>query len=135
MNSVKFYDNAEDETIKYAVIAARYKGKWVFCKHKSRNTYEIPGGHREAGENVLDTAKRELYEETGAVEFDIEPICIYKVDDYGMLYYANIQKFTDLPDFEMESVHFFDDLPDNLTHPSIQPALFKRAKQFLRTKK
>ena len=135
MNSVKFYDNAEDETIKYAVIAARYKGKWVFCKHKSRNTYEIPGGHRESGENVLDTAKRELYEETGAVEFDIEPICIYKVDDYGMLYYANIQKFTDLPDFEMKSVHFFDDLPDNLTHPSIQPALFKRAKQFLRTKK
>lgn len=37
------------------------------------------GGHREDGEDILETAKRELYEETGAITFDITPICIYSV--------------------------------------------------------
>lgn len=47
---VKFYDNVEDKFLKFAVIISKYDNKWVFCKHKERDTYEIPGGHRE--ENV-----------------------------------------------------------------------------------
>lgn len=131
MTVVTFHENAEDDKLKYAVIAAQYKGKWVFCKHKSRDTYEIPGGHREPGEEILDAAKRELYEETGAVEFDITPIAIYKVDDYGMLCYADIHKFTELPDFEMERIDFFETIPEKNTYPLIQPALFEKALWFL----
>ena len=62
---VKFFDLNADKPLKYAVICARYNGKWVFCKHKNRDTYEIPGGHREDGEDIEATAKRELWEETG----------------------------------------------------------------------
>ena len=68
---VKFYDTVEDALLKFAVIISRSNGKWVFCKHKERDTYEAPGGHREAGEDILKTARRELQEETGAVEFEI----------------------------------------------------------------
>ena len=68
-----------DELLKFAVIISKTEGKWVFCKHKERTTYEVPGGHRELGETVIDIAKRELMEETGAVEFTITPICIYSV--------------------------------------------------------
>ena len=32
-----------------------------------------------AGENILETAKRELQEETGAIKFEIKPICVYSV--------------------------------------------------------
>lgn len=44
---VKFYDTVEDSRIKFAVIVSRSNGKWVFCKHKERDTYEAPGGHSE----------------------------------------------------------------------------------------
>lgn len=49
----------------------------------------------------MNTAKRELCEETGALEFDIEPICIYSVtapdnlnngeESFGMLFFADIK--------------------------------------------
>ena len=40
-------------------------------------TWETQGGHIEAGEQPLDAAKRELFEESGAVDFDIQPLCDY----------------------------------------------------------
>ena len=57
-----------DEEIKIAVVAARYEGKWLLCRHRDRDTWELPGGHREAGETIAETAMRELREETGATE-------------------------------------------------------------------
>lgn len=53
MVEVKFYDNVADEFLKFAVIISKTDNKWVFCKHKERETYEIPGGHREPGESIL----------------------------------------------------------------------------------
>lgn len=98
--SVQFYETVDDELLKFAVIIAKHDGKFVFCKHKERDTWEVPGGHREAGETINDTARRELQEETGAVDFELKPICVYSVirpenfngaESYGMLYYAQIQ--------------------------------------------
>lgn len=57
MIEVKFYDQVSDELLKFAVIISKTDGKWVFCKHKLRDTYEVPGGHREENETILDTAK------------------------------------------------------------------------------
>ena len=96
---VKFYDSVDDSLLKFAVIFAMYDGKYIFCKHKQRNTLEIPGGHREKNETIDDTAKRELYEETGAVDFEIEPVGVYSVTEkgnfngaetFGMLYLSLI---------------------------------------------
>lgn len=60
MLEVNFYDDVEDELLKFAVIISKTDGRWVLCKHRERNTYEVPGGHRENGETILETAKREL---------------------------------------------------------------------------
>lgn len=67
---VNFYNQVDDRFLKFAVIISRSDGKWVFCKHKEKETYEVPGGRRENNESIPDTVKRELYEETGAVIFD-----------------------------------------------------------------
>jgi len=54
---VNLYDKINDKDLKYAVIMARYNNKWIFCKHRERETHEIPGGYREYNENILDTAR------------------------------------------------------------------------------
>ncbi|MFR2722066.1 MAG: NUDIX domain-containing protein [Thomasclavelia ramosa] len=79
MVEVKFHESIDDNLLKFSVIISKSNGKWVFCKHRERDTYEVPGGHREANETILETAKRELQEETGAIDFEIKPICVYSV--------------------------------------------------------
>ena len=131
MSKVNFYDlgEIEDSLLIFAVIVSRYNNKWVYCKHKNR-AWEIPGGQRKAGENILETAKRELFEETGAVEFDLKPVCIFVFTDtekYGLLCYADIKKLGSLPDnSEIDRVDFFDNEPENLSFPDIYPKLFEK---------
>ena len=47
--AVEFPSDYDDSKLKYAVILAKYNGKYVFVKHRERKTYELPGGHREPG--------------------------------------------------------------------------------------
>lgn len=140
MIEVKFYDEAADDLLKFAVIIARKDGKWIFCKHKERDTYELPGGHRERGETILEAARRELQEETGAVDFMMEPVCIYSVkgktrvnqnaeeETYGMLYVADVFALSEIHS-EIEKIILTDQLVDRWTYPLIQPKLIAEAQR------
>ena len=141
MLEVGFYDQVSDELLKFAVIISKTEGKWIFCKHKERETYEVPGGHRELGEDIVETAKRELMEETGAVNFSIKPICIYSVkgktrvneivddESFGMLFIADIFSFEEELNSEIGKILITDNLVDNWTYPQIQPKLLEEAKK------
>ena len=122
--------SVEDKEYAIVVMATRYKDKWFFCKHEERDTWEFPGGHIEKGEDWLTAAKRELFEETGAVEADIKPICVYKISKSGLLCFAEVKKFDKIPDFEIERIEFFDDVPEKLTYPWIN-AFFEKGKNFI----
>ena len=88
---------------------------------------------------ILDTAKRELKEETGAVDFTIKPVCVYSVkgktrvnenlDDetFGMLYFADIFSFEEIHS-EIEKIVLMDELAENWTYPLIQPKLIDEAR-------
>ncbi len=139
MVEVKFFDEVDDSLLKFAVIICKTNGKWIFCKHKERDTWEIPGGHREAGESMIEAAKRELREETGAVDFNITPICVYSVkgktrinknnsdESFGMLYFAEVFSFEEIHS-EIEKIMISDKLVDKWTYPLIQPKLIEEAR-------
>lgn len=138
MTEVRFYEEAEDELLKFAVILSKTEGHYVFCKHRERDTWEVPGGHRESGETIMETARRELYEETGALEFDIEPVCVYSVvrpdqaddrESYGMLFFADIKRFEAELHSEIERIVITDELPERWTYPDIQPYLMNEAEK------
>ena len=135
MTKVRFYDRVDDRKLRFAVIVTKTNGHWVFCKHKERDTLEVPGGHREPGEDILTAAKRELCEETGAVDFTIEPVCVYSVtaspdsdgqETFGMLYYADVKAFEKELHSEIERIVIQDELPAAWTYPEIQPLLMER---------
>lgn len=118
---------------RYVVVLSDFNGKILLSRHKDRTTWETQGGHIEQGETPMDAAKRELYEESGAVEFDIKPLCDYWAGDEktmqganGMVFTAHIYKLGMIPESEMEEVGEFDELPQNLTYPAITPVLFER---------
>lgn len=140
MIKVNFYQEVEDSLLAFAVIVSKSQGKWVFCRHRDRQTYEFPGGHREPGETIEEAARRELYEETGAKDYSLRQVGVYSVEEnsgngsresFGMLYYAEIYQFDPLPGFEIERIELMDTLPDNWTYPHIQPWLLDRMKDFL----
>ena len=138
MLTVTFPQNVPDSALRFAVILATHQGKMVFCQHRERDTLEMPGGRREPGEAILDTARRELQEETGAVDFDLQSVCCYAVTgktryqedgsiSWGLLCRAEIHSFGEIHS-EMQRIVLLDSLPGRMTYPQIQPALHEECR-------
>ena len=140
MTEVKFYDPlfVPDAKLIYSVISAKFENRWMFVRHQNRTTWEIAGGHIETGETSYEAAERELMEETGAIKFKLVCIATYSVKKdgetgFGRLYFAKIYKLGPIPDIsEIAEITLLDHLPENLTHPDIQPHLFNRTMEYVK---
>ena len=120
----------------FVVIISTYRGKLLLSRHRERTTWEFQGGHIEKKESPLEAAERELYEESGALEYEIKPLCDYMVrdpdtgeGDGGMLLTAEIQSLGNLPESEIGEFRSFDYMPEDLTYPDILPVLFDKWKE------
>jgi 8-oxo-dGTP diphosphatase len=135
-----------DREFCYAIVVARYAGQFVFVRHRERTTFELPAGHREPGEDTLQTAARELREETGAISFAIRPLFAIRSlrslpSDTGgrddepvasLVCFAEISQMGPLDKrFEIAERLFCGQMPDSLTYPDIQPWIFRQVLEIL----
>ncbi|WQJ53838.1 MAG: nudix hydrolase [Wendovervirus sonii] len=85
-----------------------YDGKFLACHASGRNfekcTYDIAKGHNEEGENHLETAKRELKEETG-IDLDNADF-EYDIVDFGIQQYI-----------KTKDLHIYMLKVKNINHP------------------
>jgi len=128
-------DGIRPLNVSYVVIAARYKGGWLFVKHRRRGGWEMPAGHPGPGENTVEAAVRELMEETGAVSFIMEPVAFYSVDtgtgkQYGRLFFADVELTGPHSDTdEVEEVRIYRRLPRKLSLREVMSFLYRVAKR------
>lgn len=129
--------NVDDSELWFVIIVSRHKNKWIFVKHKERDTRELPWGHREIGESVHDSAKRELYEETGAKKFDIDHVWYRSLvnakneKSYWSIYFAEVHVLEELPWMEIGNIDFFDEVPENTTYPDVHPMIYENVKKYI----
>ncbi len=124
-------DHLPDQTAyTFAIIVARYCNSWIWVRHRDRSSWELPAGHLEPGETADQAANRELYEETGAVSFDLKPVVSYrgKLDGspvFGKVFIAEIIELGVLPYYEIQEIRSFQEIPLNLTYPLLQPIFYQ----------
>ncbi|MBE5940540.1 MAG: NUDIX domain-containing protein [Lachnospiraceae bacterium] len=111
------------DNIGFVAIFTRYQGKWVYCWHKRRESYEHPAGHVEPNETPMEAAKRELFEETGIKDCKIIPLWDYEYiwdngagSNNGRVFYAEVNSLGVLPKSEMDHTRLFDTVPENYTY-------------------
>jgi len=124
--------------VTYVVIAVRYDGGWLFVRHRKRGGYELPAGHPDEGEDSVEAAVRELMEETGALDFTMEPVTYYYVDTgsgkkYGRLFLAWVDTLGEITDKkEIEGVKVFRRLPRDLSLSEVMTFLYRTAAGYIR---
>lgn len=106
----------------YVIIGARENGKWIFVRHRERESWELPAGHIEKGETAEAAALRELYEETGATESSLKVLYDYSVSSngstsHGRIFYAEIKRRGPVPESEIAEIKIAEISPEPATYP------------------
>lgn len=75
-----FDEEAFQEEAHHVLVICQLGEGWVLTKHKIRGL-EFPGGKMESGETLEETARREVYEETGAEISELIKMGAYRVSE------------------------------------------------------
>lgn len=115
-------------SIEYVVVFASYNNEFILVRHKDRKTWEFPGGKIEKGESAKTAAKRELFEETGALDFNLRESGYFNViidgkNSYGKVFKSTVKLLGNLPNSEIAEIKFTKNLKYKLTHEKIYEVL------------
>ena len=134
MSSISFYpvNNPDDISFQQAVIVARYENRWVMCRHRDQNTWDLPSGSYKPGESALETAKRILYAETGITDAEFHIVGGYSWNGDGLLFFAHINTPGILPsDSNVTEKQLFEILPMDLTYKDAHQKLYDWVQNWL----
>ncbi|KHF39712.1 RNA deprotection pyrophosphohydrolase [Halalkalibacter okhensis] len=84
-----FEESGFGENAKHIWVVCRYKDSWLLTRHRTRGL-EFPGGKVEIGETLVEAAKREVREETGAEVDALHYIGQYEVNCEQSVMYKTI---------------------------------------------
>lgn len=111
------FDEQEFADPGYVLVFAFYKGELLLTRHQKRG-WEVPGGTREAGEWPIQTAVREVFEETGAELAAIEPLGQYSIESdenlplVKTIYVAKVLRLHEIPaGYETVEARLFPEPP------------------------
>ncbi|WP_099220918.1 RNA deprotection pyrophosphohydrolase [Listeria costaricensis] len=90
-NEVTIYFQKQSGEQDDVLILPVFEDSWLFTKHSVRGI-EFPGGKGEKGESNIETAKRELYEETGGVADEWTFVADYCVKSAGRSFTKRVFK-------------------------------------------
>jgi 8-oxo-dGTP diphosphatase len=77
---LSFEERSFPEEAKHVLVITQFGEDWLLTNHKKRGL-EFPGGKMEQGETLEEAARREVYEETGAVLSKLIRLGEYRVED------------------------------------------------------
>lgn len=101
------------------LVIAKFNGKWLLTKHGERGL-EFPGGKAEDGESLLQAAKREVCEETGATVEGLEWFAEYMVKSeppfLKTVFTAKVAEITEIELMETEGAVLVDVLKPDRTY-------------------
>jgi 8-oxo-dGTP diphosphatase len=100
------------------LVVLMHEGRLVLGFNGDRAGWEFPGGHREGDEAWQQTARREAWEEVGAVVEEMEYVGYYVIPGRHttLIAFAIACRLDELPPgFETSERRAFETLPGNLT--------------------
>ncbi|MEH7745523.1 nucleoside triphosphatase YtkD, partial [Neobacillus drentensis] len=68
------------EKAKHVLVICQQGDEWLLTNHKKRGL-EFPGGKSESGESLEEAARREVFEETGAILAELRFLAEYKISE------------------------------------------------------
>jgi 8-oxo-dGTP diphosphatase len=131
---------AMDDRVGFAVHLTFHKELLVLVRGRGRGCWEFPGGRRDPGETILQTAQRELAEECGAAPARIRPWCGYQVRladrvTQGLFCWTEMESLPGPPpESEVEEARTFARLPNDWCYPHIQGRLLQACLPALSTR-
>lgn len=105
-----------------SLVILFYNDNYVMTYHPKRNGWEFPAGRREGDETPEECAKRETFEETGAILKTLQPIGIYIIKGEEkafktVIFVGRVERFEPKPHWsETNLVKLFDKLPEKVSY-------------------
>ena len=136
MKKVTIYNVGQipEGQIRTVAVGVRISGKWLFCRSKDRDIWELPMGTREPTQTLEDAARRILYAATGTVKEHIQMVCPYGIEEngahtYGVLFFAQVDDPQSLPN----TAGIFAVPPKDMADQDVQLPLHRGIQNWLNT--